>query len=203
MYLRVSLLGWGRDGFIGTPCTTLAAREKAIEGLSVWIFGYGSLTWDGWETEFGCLRRVVAELAGFRRSFNKASVKNWGSRDRPCPTLNLVTDPSGSCKGVAFEFPEEQRQAVIDYLDEREGKGFRLLPLEIRLESGDRVGAIVPIYAGKNVLSGRPVGELAAMARAAEGCSGRCADYVRSIAAKLAELGIDDPDVDAFRRALE
>lgn len=39
----------------------------------MWVFGYGSLMWDGWEQEFGCLRRCVAVLKGYRRTFNKAS----------------------------------------------------------------------------------------------------------------------------------
>jgi cation transport protein ChaC len=41
-----------------------------------WIFGYGSLMWDGWEEKFGCEERQVAELPGHVRTFNKASVKN-------------------------------------------------------------------------------------------------------------------------------
>ena len=115
----------------------------------MWVFGYGSLMWDKWETKFGCPRRVVAELPGFRRAFNKGSVKNWGRTDSPCPTLNLAADPSRTCKGVAFEFPEEKRQKVIDYLQKREGKGFQLQQREIQLENGDRMSAIIPIYSGK------------------------------------------------------
>jgi cation transport protein ChaC len=169
----------------------------------MWVFGYGSLAWDNWSDRFGCLRRVTAELPGFRRSFDKGSVRNWGSKDHPCPTLNLTADPSRSCKGVAFEFPEARRSEVIAYLEEREGRGFGLQPVEIRLESCDRVTAVAPIYSGKNLLSGKSVAELAAMARIAQGVDGKCIDYARNIATKLAELGIDDPEVDEFRRALE
>jgi glutathione-specific gamma-glutamylcyclotransferase len=133
----------------------------------MWVFGYGSLVWDSWSERFGCLRRVTAELPGFRRSFDKGSVRNWGSRQ------------------------------------EREGKGFGLQPVEVRLESGDRVTAVAPIYSGKNLLSGKSLAELAAMARIAQGVDGKCIDYARNIATKLAELGIDDPEVDEFRRALE
>lgn len=169
----------------------------------MWVFGYGSLAWDNWSDRFGCLRRVTGELPGFRRSFDKGSVRNWGSKDNPCPTLNLAADPSRSCKGVAFEFPEARRNEVIAYLREREGKGFGLQPVEIRLESGDRVTAVAPIYSGKNLLSGRSPAELTAMARTAEGADGKCIDYAKNIATKLAELGIDDPEVAEFWRALE
>jgi cation transport protein ChaC len=168
----------------------------------MWVFGYGSLAWDNWSDRFGCLRRVTAELPGFRRSFDKGSVRNWGSKDKPCPTLNLTTDPSRSCKGVAFEFPEEKRREVIAYLEKREGNGFSLQPLEVRLESGDRVNAVAPIYSGQNLLSGKSLADLANMVRIAQGVDGKCIDYARNIAAKLAELGIDDPEVDEFWRAL-
>lgn len=169
----------------------------------MWVFGYGSLTWAGWENRNGCRRRVLAELPGFRRTFNKASVKNWGTKDMPAPTLNLAADSSASCKGLAFEFPEAKRGEVLAFLEKREGKGFELGEHEIRLESGDRVKAVVPIYCGKSLLKGKSVLELAAMARLAVGADGRCIDYVRNVAAKLAELGIYDPAVEEFRRALD
>jgi cation transport regulator ChaC len=55
----------------------------------MWIFGYGSLMWDGWESEFACQERAMATLSGYRRAFNKLSVANWGTKDAPCPTLKL------------------------------------------------------------------------------------------------------------------
>jgi cation transport regulator ChaC len=169
----------------------------------MWVFGYGSLIWDEWPAECGCLRYVAAELPGFTRTFNKGSVKNWGSPDNPCPTLNLAPDPSKICKGVAFEFPDDMQKAVVDYLKVREGKGFSLRHAEIRLESGERVFAMVPIYSGRNLLIGRSLTELVEMARKAQGAHGRCFDYARNIATKLADLGISDPGVDEFWRALE
>ena len=41
------------------------------------------------------------------------------------------------------------------------------------------------------------------MARLATGTDGKCADYVRGIADKLAELGIDDPAVREFWEAVQ
>ena len=51
----------------------------------MWIFGYGSLMWDGWEATFDCKRKERAVLKGYARSFTKASVKNWGSKTAPGP----------------------------------------------------------------------------------------------------------------------
>ena len=69
----------------------------------MWVFGYGSLMWDGWQTQHGCTRQMLADLPGYSRAFNKASVRNWGSTQNPCPTLSLTE--GGNCRGMAFEFP--------------------------------------------------------------------------------------------------
>jgi cation transport protein ChaC len=169
----------------------------------MWVFGYGSLMWDNWEASYGCLRRVLANLPGFHRIFNKASVKNWGTRERPAPTLNLTADSSSSCRGVAFEFPERKRGEVLAYLRRREGKGFALEEQKIQLESGNWVGAVVPIYSGTNLLSAKTYNELAKMACLAEGTNGAGVDYVQNLAGKLANLGIHDGEVDEFLTAIE
>jgi glutathione-specific gamma-glutamylcyclotransferase len=43
---------------------------------------------DGWESDYGCIEHTWAELAGYRRIFNKKSVANWGSEKLPGLTLN-------------------------------------------------------------------------------------------------------------------
>ena len=99
----------------------------------MWVFGYGSLMLDGWETQRGCTRRVLADLPDYCRVFNKASVKNWGTKRTPCPTLNLLKVADGVCRGVAFEFPDSQKQELLAYLADREGKAFPLHEMPVRL----------------------------------------------------------------------
>src|SRR6266568_4933203 len=99
----------------------------------MWVFGYGSLMTDRWEEKNGCTRRVLADLGGYRRVFNKASVRNWGTRNNPGPTLNLEKTEGGSCRGIAFEFPEDRGKEVLAVLVEREGQNFALHSLEIQL----------------------------------------------------------------------
>jgi glutathione-specific gamma-glutamylcyclotransferase len=169
----------------------------------MWIFGYGSLMGDGWEETFGCLRRTIAVLHGYRRTFNKASTKNWGSKEAACPTLNLEKAEGSACKGIAFEFPDSRDAAVREYLAEREGKGFPLESVTIYLDQGVEVQALVPLYHGKNVLSVDTVREKAAMVARATGTKGSCRNYVREIAQLLARLGIDDPVVTEFWREVQ
>jgi cation transport protein ChaC len=160
----------------------------------MWMFGYGSLMWDGWETDRGCLRRVTAALRGYARTFNKLSVRYWGTRPYPGPTLNLVASESCCC-GTAFEFPEARCADIVAYLVRREGKNFTLNELPIVLEGGAAVTASVPLYRGPNVIPPTSASEIAAMALRAKGVSGSCASYIKGVADHLGELGIDDPAV--------
>jgi cation transport protein ChaC len=168
----------------------------------MWVFGYGSLMWDGWETTHGCTRRVVADLPDYCRRFNKASVRNWGTKANPGPTLNLLKLDTGACRGIAFQFPDAQEMEVLSYLEEREGKAFLLHELFVRLEDQSEVSALVPLYNGQNVIEGKTTEELAAMVLVASGTDGTCLSYVNGIADKLSALGINDPAVSALWKAV-
>jgi len=168
----------------------------------MWVFGYGSLMWDGWETERGCTRRVVADLPGYCRRFNKASVRNWGTHAAPGPTLNLSKVAAGLCRGIAFEFPDTQKAEILSYLKEREGKAFPLHELLVRIDDQSEVSAFVPLYNGKHVIEGKTVEEVAEMVLAATGTDGTCLAYVNGIAEKLSALGINDPAVTELWRAV-
>jgi glutathione-specific gamma-glutamylcyclotransferase len=161
----------------------------------MWVFGYGSLMWGGWEAGHGCIRRARAGLHGYRRVFNKASVSNWGSKKCPCPTLNLTKSNSAHCQGIAFEFPDERKPGILKYLTKREGAGFLLCALPAQLESGDVITPLVPLYEGKNLIRPISAKRIAEMALRATGKDGSCIDYINSIAAELRRLEIDDPAV--------
>lgn len=150
---------------------------------------------DWWEASRGCTRRALAELPGHTRAFNKASIRNWGTKANPCPTLNLVPKVSSTCRGIAFEFPEDRADEVRAYLMKREGKAFVLRPLLIYLDDGSPVEALVPIYSGKNLLPIDDQAKLVRMTLRARGMDGSGIEYARSIARELAKVGIDDPVV--------
>ena len=166
----------------------------------MWVFGYGSLMWDGWEEPLQGKRADGAALKGYSRSFNKKSTQNWGTRAAPGPTLGLEPDAALDCIGTAFELADAHRSAIETMLRQREGESFTLTELPVSLPDGRTVLALTPVndraantYIGRIALS-----ERAAMARAAVGTSGRCADYVRNIHRKLQSLGIADNDVETF-----
>ncbi len=166
----------------------------------MWVFGYGSLMWDQWEQQFGGTRVDGASLLNYRRSFNKASVRNWGTRQVPAPTLGLEPAPHLSCLGTAFQFPEERAEQVKTYLGNREGRSFSLTEIPVKLPDGKTVQAFTPVNDrnGHTYMGALPLDRRAALARTAVGTDGACANYVRNIHGKLTSLGIADPDVNEF-----
>lgn len=158
--------------------------------------------WDGWETSYSCIRKMRAEVSGYRRAFNKASTVNWGTKGDPCPTLNLVADPSGTCSGIAFEFPEDRAEEVHAYLLKREGRHFRLQPLHVRTEAGSEIEALVPLYSGPNTLRVDAPAEVVGMLLRAKGKDGSGVDYVRGVAQELAKNRIEDACVAEIVRHL-
>lgn len=166
----------------------------------MWVFGYGSLMWDGWENQHGCIRRILADLFGYCRVFNKASVVNWGTKVTPCPTLNLIKMEEGVCQGIAFEFLDSQQEEVLAYLAKREGKAFKLHQMSVRLQNDNDVLAFVPLYEGQNLIKGKSLEEIASMVAGASGNNGTCLNYIYGIARKLSELKIHDPAVTELRR---
>jgi cation transport protein ChaC len=82
----------------------------------MWVFGYGSLMWDDWEKDLDGSRFDGAVLHGYRRAFNKASERNWGTQKTPGPTLGLEPDADAICVGTAFQFSDDRRTAVTEFL---------------------------------------------------------------------------------------
>jgi cation transport protein ChaC len=166
----------------------------------MWVFGYGSLMWDGWEQTLGGTRVDSAVLADYRRSFNKKSTRNWGTSAAPAPTLGLEPVQGAVCGGTAFEFSEERRTAVENLLASREGASFRLDVLPVRLPDGREVCAATPVNdrTKSTYIGNIDIATRANMARTARGRDGACVDYVRNIREKLASLGIVDEGVEEF-----
>ncbi|MBI4005371.1 MAG: gamma-glutamylcyclotransferase [Gammaproteobacteria bacterium] len=103
----------------GRTCATLEFIRQ-IKAAEMWVFGYGSLMWDKWHDDLECQSKKIGILRDYRRIFNKASTKNWGTKDNPGPTLNLIKENKSSCKGVLFQFADGKKDLVLNRLKERE-----------------------------------------------------------------------------------
>lgn len=160
----------------------------------MWVFGYGSLMLDGWEAKFQGINQGKARLRGYHRAFNKKSTRNWGTKDAPCPTLGLEKLNGANCVGLVFEFNENQRQSIEAYLKNREGESFQLVEREVKLESGQKITALIPINRKEmnTYINNTNFNALGDMARKARGRDGSCFKYIQNIHMKCEELGIKD-----------
>jgi len=168
----------------------------------MWLFGYGSLMWDGWEDAFGCLYRTPADLEGHARIFNKKSLERWGTHALPGLTLNLARHvrPSPACRGVAFEFEDAARGDIEAYLTRRETCAATEVPVALPETT---VGALTYIYDGPRLIEdGLSLEARAAMIVEAEGVAGSSYDYIKGVRAHLAALGVRDPEVEVLWEAV-
>jgi glutathione-specific gamma-glutamylcyclotransferase len=168
----------------------------------MWLFGYGSLMWDGWETAYGCRRRVHAVAPEHRRVFNKKSLERWGTHAQPGLTLNLAPahEETQACRGIAFEFPDEHQAAVEAYLSDRET--CEAADIAVHLP-GDAITARTYIYDGPRLLEdGLRLEVRAAMILLAEGIAGSSYDYIANVRDHLEQLGVNDPAVDELWHAV-
>lgn len=170
----------------------------------MWVFGYGSLMVDGWEERFDGTRREGARLVGYHRSFNKRSTENWGTPERPGPTLGLEEDEESVCVGCAFHFPDEREGEIRAYLRRREGPAFDLRELDVLLPDGSEVRALVAVNdtTAASYIGDLPVEERAAMIEGAGGTSGTARHYLTTVRDLLGELGIRDPHVEVLWEAV-
>ena len=162
----------------------------------MWVFGYGSLMWDDWYGSLSCTRKTVGLLRGYRRAFNKKSVRNWGTKESPGPTLNLVADAKAACRGTLFEFPDDSESEVMNVLRDREGKNFTFPAQNVRVGICRTVSAVVPIYTGKNIIATAMPDQIVDMICTAHGENGSCRDYVLNLARHMQSAGIVDPTVE-------
>lgn len=106
-----------------------------------WVFGYGSLMWD---PGFHVAEQITARLDGYARSFCLRSTRYRGTAEAPGLVLGLDEDPAAHCTGIALRFAEEDRDAVLAYLRDRElvTHAYREAILPIALADGRRVEAL-------------------------------------------------------------
>ncbi len=164
----------------------------AVDMDDFWVFGYGSLMWN---PGFAFEDKMMARTFGYRRSLCVRSWVHRGTQERPGLVLGL--DRGGSCRGMAFKVAARDKDAVVEYLRERElvTQVYKERVMPVVLADGRRVPALAYIidrahtqYAG--TLS---VEEAAATVAVSHGKSGANTDYVINTVAHLKEMGIRDP----------
>lgn len=163
----------------------------------LWIFGYGSLMWN---PGFDHAEREIARLSGYHRTFCMRSIHHRGTDEAPGLVLALDEAPQAACDGLAFAVAPDLADATLDYLREREliSSAYLEKTLPLTLRDGRKVQAVSYVvdtahvqYCGSLALE-----EQADIIARAVGGRGPNSEYLWNTVQHLAELGIDDADLD-------
>ena len=171
-------------------------------GGDFWVFGYGSLIW---RPGFAHNEARPAMLHGFHRRFCVYSHRYRGTPD--CPGLVLGLARGGSCRGLAYQVPAAEGEAVMDYLYEREMVLGVYDPawLKLTLDDGAQVRAAGFVvdpshqqYAGRLSYD-----EMARLILQGEGKGGTCMEYLRNTVQHLEALDMHDRALHRLLREVE
>lgn len=165
-----------------------------------WIFAYGSLMW---RPGFAFEQKCHAIITGFHRRLSVYSYHYRGTPEHPGLVFGL--DLGGSCEGLAYKVSDENWQATLNYVRDRE------LITEIYHE------VILPVAAGGQTIAAvtyvvdrqheqyaaaKPLAETLAMVRQGRGLYGSCVEYVENTVRHLREMGVHDAELEALAREL-
>ncbi len=162
----------------------------------MWVFGYGSLLWN---PGFAPAEQVPARLTGYHRSFCMLSIHHRGTEKDPGLVLALDEQEGAACTGIAFRAADYEADAVLQMLRDREliSSAYVETMQTLRLADGRQVEAVTyvidPHHRQYVTL---PLETQADMIAHAVGGRGPNDEYLYNTAAHLAEMGIQDPDME-------
>lgn len=165
--------------------------------MTMWVFGYGSLLWN---PGFDVAQSAVATLGGYTRSFCMRSIHHRGSETEPGLVLALDEVAGGSCKGLALAVAAGHEARTLQELREREliSSAYVERNLSVMLADGRSVTALTYVIDPDHVqyCGGLPLETQAGIIAHAVGGRGPNTEYLFNTASHLAEIGLNDPDLD-------
>ena len=173
-----------------------AERARFMQGHTgdLWVFGYGSLMWDPGFV-FAEVRR--AHAPGVTRTF--CFVEDGGGRGRPeAPGVMAALDRGDGCDGLVFRITAAQVETETYHLWARERLGPAYLPAFVTAET--EVGPVEALtfladHAAPMIHPELTWADQVRYCATGEGVLGTSLQYVETLAAQFAQMGIDDPQV--------
>lgn len=165
-----------------------------------WIFAYGSLMWrPGFDYE----QKIHAKLTGFHRRLSVYSNHYRGTPERPGLVFGL--DKGGSCEGLAYKVSDENWQATLHYVREREliTEIYHevVLPVEAAGQFIEAVTYIVD-HNHSQFAAVKSAADTLAMVRQGHGSSGSCVEYVVNTVQHLRDMKVHDAELEELAREL-
>lgn len=171
--------------------------DFAHRSEALWVFGYGSLTWDP-GFHFDELR--LAALPGHRRRFGLRTTLGRGSPESP--GLMLTLEPGeGECNGLAFRIGAQSvaHESTLLWRREMIRDGYRPCLLPLRTPQGEVTALVFAANPAHDDHVGElPLHEAADIIARAAGMMGSNRDYLEQLVRQLAHLDLADPYLDAL-----
>ena len=162
----------------------------------MWVFGYGSLLWN---PGFRYSKKEVARLDGYKRSFSMRSIHHRGTPENPGLVLALSKDKQSFCEGLAFEVKQGKKVEALEYLRGRELVSSAYLEkiVLLSLKNGQSIQSLVYVIDEKHAqYCNLTLNEQAEIIAVAKGGRGPNDEYLYSTRNKIAELGINDIEIE-------
>jgi len=164
--------------------------------MALWVFGYGSLLWN---PGFDVAETRLASVEDYGRSFCMRSIHHRGTETAPGLVLALDEAPGDVCDGVALRAAPGTEAETLAYLRARElvSSAYVERHVALGLEDGRQVNALAYVINRDHWQYCRGLGleEQAQIIAKAVGGRGPNTEYLWNTADHLAELGIEDADL--------
>ena len=163
--------------------------------MALWVFGYGSLLWD---PGFEPVETRKAVLKDYHRSFCMLSIHYRGTEEKPGLVLALDQADGGQCTGVAFRAADEDADAVLAMLRERELISYAYYEDNVTVtdESGQDIDCVTYIINRDNdQYCHHDLETQAQLITRSTGTRGPNRDYLYNTKARLDALNIRDKDM--------
>lgn len=166
-----------------------------------WVFAYGSLMWD---PGFPVAERVQARIDGFARRFCLRSVVYRGTYDAPGLVLGLDIDADAHCIGLALRVDDADWPETLAGLRDREltTEAYAELRLPMVLADARTVEGVAYVIRRDHdqYWADLSLEQQAEIIARAHGGRGPNTDYLFNTARHLAEMGVQDQDMDELTR---
>ena len=166
----------------------------------MWVFGYGSLLWN---PGFAFEDKQIALMQDYARSFCMRSIHHRGTVEHPGLVLALDGMSGASCEGVAFKVKAGLEVQTLAYLRERElvSSAYLERDLPVQMVGGETVEAVsYVIDPAHDQYCHLDLEEQAQIISTAVGGRGPNTEYLHNTAQHLADLGIEDADLNWLSR---
>jgi len=171
-------------------------RREVLAGRldrDLWVFAYGSLIWDP-AVYVDEIR--LATLQGWHRRFCLSITGSRGTIERP--GLMAALDEGGICEGVTFRIAGQIVDRETETLWMREMFAGSYMPKFVRVATPQgEIEALTFVIDRTNerYVPDLPLVEAATVIANASGHNGTNFEYLDSLCAHLAELGLSDPEL--------